>query len=182
MFKSGLLYVLGWKSENLTFWSFQAQKADFSGKKRTNLGAYFQKGLISDQGLIKHLAALQCNCEFVYRAQEHNGTIPHDQWCLSCSPNTTGCNYGTVSADWSVSWSCDDRNPCAQNMIFDLYLITPKNLYFPCRFNHEYILYEKILKYVFFLIVYPNSQTFKKYCQLALGHSTWLAYCWLDYC
>ena len=46
-----------WKSDYL---AFSSQEADFSGKKRTNLGAYFQKGLMSDQGLIKrtYLAAL----------------------------------------------------------------------------------------------------------------------------
>ena len=39
---------------------FLGQKADFSSKKRTNLGAFFQKNPLSDQGLIKHtyLAAL----------------------------------------------------------------------------------------------------------------------------
>ena len=42
------------------FLIFCGQKADFSGKKRTNLGAYFHSGLISDQSLIKrsYLAAL----------------------------------------------------------------------------------------------------------------------------
>ena len=36
------------------------QKADFLGKKRTNFGAFFQKGPQSHQGLIKrtYLAAL----------------------------------------------------------------------------------------------------------------------------
>ena len=35
------------------------QKSNFSGKNRTHFGAYFQKGLISDQGLVKrtYLAA-----------------------------------------------------------------------------------------------------------------------------
>ena len=39
---------------------FLDQKADFSGKKRTNLGSFFQKDPLSDQGLIKqtYLAAL----------------------------------------------------------------------------------------------------------------------------
>ena len=60
-------------SENQTFWSFWAvkqtfqafleflgRKTDFSGKRRTNLGAFFKKGPLSDQGLIKqtYLAAL----------------------------------------------------------------------------------------------------------------------------
>jgi hypothetical protein len=38
-----LLYVKGRKCENPTFWTFCAKKADFSGKKRTNLEAFFQK-------------------------------------------------------------------------------------------------------------------------------------------
>ena len=40
---------------------FFGQKADFSGKKRTNLGAFFGNGPLSDQGLLKrtYLAALQ---------------------------------------------------------------------------------------------------------------------------
>ena len=39
---------------------FFAQKKNFSGKKKTNLEAFFQKGPLSDQGLIKrtYLAAL----------------------------------------------------------------------------------------------------------------------------
>ena len=43
------------------FLVFSGQKADFSGKKRTNLEAFFWRGPLSDQGLIKrtYLAALQ---------------------------------------------------------------------------------------------------------------------------
>ena len=50
----------GRKCENPTFWTFCAKKADFSGKKRTNLEAFFQKGPLLNQGLIKrtYLAAL----------------------------------------------------------------------------------------------------------------------------
>ena len=46
-----------WKSD---FLDFLGQKTDFLGKKRTNLGAFFQKCPLSDQGLIKqtYLAAL----------------------------------------------------------------------------------------------------------------------------
>jgi hypothetical protein len=40
---------------------FFGQKSDFSGKKRTDLGAFFEKGPLSDQGLIKrtYLPALE---------------------------------------------------------------------------------------------------------------------------
>ena len=52
-----MLCVEGWKDDNTFFFG---KKVDFSGKKKTNLGAYFQKVPISDQGLIKrtYLAAL----------------------------------------------------------------------------------------------------------------------------
>ena len=50
------------KTVKSDFLGFLGQKADFSGKKRTNLGAFFfLKGHLSDQGLTKRtsLAALR---------------------------------------------------------------------------------------------------------------------------
>ena len=48
------------KEEKSDFSDFLGQKTDFSGKKRTILGAFLQNGPLSDQGLIKraYLAAL----------------------------------------------------------------------------------------------------------------------------
>ena len=54
-----------WKSD---FLDFLGRKADFSDKKRTDLRAFYQKGPLSDQGLIKrtYLAELLVVSFFLY--------------------------------------------------------------------------------------------------------------------
>ena len=67
------------------------QKADFSGKKRTNLGAYFQKGLISDQGLIKwtYLAALH-SCQGGKKTPAREAPADSHSHTRPAPPGSTG--------------------------------------------------------------------------------------------
>ena len=55
--------------------------------------------------------------------------------------------YGAVSANGSVSGLHGYKNPFTQNIISDMYLITPTTQYCPNPFSHVYNLYDKLAKF-----------------------------------
>ena len=79
--------------------------------------------------------------------------------------------YVAVSANGSVSrLHLSQKKTWAQNIIFNLYLITPTTLYFPRHFNHVTFI-NKNAKWGYFYIIFCLF----KCCYLFLVYSTLLA-------